>query len=389
MLEWLIMRILAIETSCDDTCIAIIEVFSKEKLQFKILSDIVSSQVEIHKKWGGVFPAMAKREHQKNLVVVLKEALEKAKLLQKLENPSKINRNKTLRKLLEREECLVKKLTKFLKNYKKPDIDLIAVTTGPGLEPCLWSGINFAKALAYYWNLSIIPVNHIEAHIFANFVGSDSKLFPAVCLVVSGGHTQLILMPKIGSYKILGETRDDAAGECFDKVARILGLGYPGGPIISQLAAELKPKTKNQKPKIILPRPMINHKDYDFSFSGLKTAVLYNFKTQSKKTQKSKRYIKEICKETQQAVIDVLLSKTKRAAKDLKAKTIILGGGVVANKELRKQFKKAFLKEGLRLFFPELKFSTDNAVMVGIAACFSIAKTKSWKEIEANANQRI
>jgi len=389
MLEWLIMRILAIETSCDDTCIAIIEVFSKEKLQFKILSDIVSSQVEIHKKWGGVFPAMAKREHQKNLVVVLKEALEKAKLLQKLENPSKINRNKTLRKLLEREECLVKKLTKFLKNYKKPDIDLIAVTTGPGLEPCLWSGINFAKALAYYWNLSIIPVNHIEAHIFANFVGSDSKLFPAVCLVVSGGHTQLILMPKIGSYKILGETRDDAAGECFDKVARILGLGYPGGPIISQLAAELKPKTKNQKPKIILPRPMINHKDYDFSFSGLKTAVLYNFKTQSKKTQKSKRYIKEICKETQQAVIDVLLSKTKRAAKDLKAKTIILGGGVVANKELRKQFKKAFLKEGLRLFFPELKFSTDNAVMVGVAACFSIAKTKSWKEIEANANQRI
>ena len=389
MLEWLIMRILAIETSCDDTCIAIIEVFSKEKLQFKILSDIVSSQVEIHKKWGGVFPAMAKREHQKNLVVVLKEALEKAKLLQKLENPLKINRNKTLRKLLEREECLTKKLTKFLKNYKKPNIDLIAVTTGPGLEPCLWSGINFAKALAYYWSLSIIPVNHIEAHIFANFVGSNSKLFPAICLVVSGGHTQLILMPKIGSYKILGETRDDAAGECFDKVARILGLGYPGGPIISQLAAELKPKTKNQKPKIILPRPMINHKDYDFSFSGLKTAVLYNFKTQSKKTQKSKRYIKEICKETQQAVIDVLLSKTKRAAKDLKAKTIILGGGVVANKELRKQFKKAFLKEGLKLFFPELKFSTDNAVMVGIAACFSIAKTRRWKEIEANANQRI
>jgi N6-L-threonylcarbamoyladenine synthase len=396
MLEWLIMRILAIETSCDDTCIAIIEVFSKEKPQFKILSDIVSSQVEIHKKWGGVFPAMAKREHQKNLVVVLKEALEKAKLLQKLENPLKINRNKTLRKLLEREECLAKKLTKFLKNYKKPDIDSIAVTIGPGLEPCLWSGINFAKALAYYWNLSIIPVNHIEAHIFANFVGSNSKLFPAVCLVVSGGHTQLILMQKIGSYKILGETRDDAAGECFDKVARILGLGYPGGPAIAAEAAKFKIKKQpygesqaTVKLKIKLPRPMINTKDYDFSFSGLKTAVLYNFKTQSKKTQKSKRYTKEICKETQQAVIDVLLSKTKRAAKDLKAKTIILGGGVVANKELRKQFKKAFLKESLRLFFPELKFSTDNAVMVGVAACFSIAKTKSWKEIEANANQRI
>jgi N6-L-threonylcarbamoyladenine synthase len=404
------MKILAIETSCDDTCIAIIEVFDKEKPQFKILSNIVSSQVEIHKKWGGVFPALAKREHQKNLVMVLKGALEKAKLLKKSKDSLKRNKAKMVRKLLEREEHLAQKLTGFLKSYKKPDIDLIAVTIGPGLEPCLWAGINFAKALTYYWNLSIIPVNHIEAHIFANFISSKSNIknqrfeitFPAISLVVSGGHTQLILIENLGRYKILGETRDDAAGECFDKVARILGLGYPGGPAIAENAQQWKYKTYPVKSfakgerlakrgfnRVKLPRPMINTKDFDFSFSGLKTAVLYNFKNQVKKNQKSQRYIKEICKETQQAIIDVLLYKTKRAAKSFKAETIILGGGVVANKELRSQFKKAFLKEGLRLFFPEPNFSTDNAVMVAVSAYFNLAKTKSWKEIEANANQHI
>jgi N6-L-threonylcarbamoyladenine synthase len=405
------MRILAIETSCDDTCIGIIEVFSKEKPQFKILSNIVSSQVEIHKKWGGVFPALAKREHQNNLVVVLKEALKKAKLLKKSKNPLKINKDKELRKLLEREEDLSQKLIKFLKNYEKPDIDLIAVTVGPGLEPCLWVGVNFAKALAYYWNLSIIPVNHIEAHIFANLIGLKSKipariakrsvvggqnpkfktLFPAICLVASGGHTQLILMRKIGFYKVLGETRDDAAGECFDKVARILGLGYPGGLVISQLGAKLKSNVKYQKSKIILPRPMINQKNYDFSFSGLKTAVLYNFKIQSKKTQKSKRYIKEICKETQQAIIDVLVSKTLRAAIEFKAKTVFLGGGVTANKELRRQLKAEIIKKipNTEYFIPDTKYCTDNAVMVGLVAYFNHSKTKGWKEIEANANQRI
>jgi N6-L-threonylcarbamoyladenine synthase len=253
------------------------------------------------------------------------------------------------------------------------------------LEPCLWSGINLAKALSFCWNLPIIPVNHIEAHVFSNWLeilNERKKVkFPAVCLVASGGHTLLFLTKAIGHYKILGETRDDAAGECFDKVARILGLGYPGGPIIER-KADGKIKTR-------LPRPMINTKDYDFSFSGLKTAVLYNFKKQSENNKKSEKYIRAICKETQQAIIDVLLNKTKKAAKYFGAKTIILGGGVISNKELRKQFKNAFLKEKIDLLLPGPKISTDNALMVAIAAYLHRFKKKSWKEIVANANLNI
>ena len=328
------MIILAIETSCDDTCIAIIRVSGKKSPRFKILSNIISSQTKIHKKYGGVYPSLAKREHQKNLPLVLEKALNKA---------------------------------------KKPKIDLIAVTVGPGLDPCLWTGINFAKTLTYYWNLPIVPVNHIESHILVNFI-DKLPTFPIICLVVSGGHTQLILMRDIGKYKILGETRDDAAGECFDKVARILGLGYPGGPAIAAEAA----KITNSKLQITnkLPRPMINQKNYDFSFSGLKTAVLYK--------HKDKKYVKEMCREVQQAIIDVLIKKTIKAAKDYKAKTIILGGGVSANKELRKQFKS---KWEHNLLVPLKEFSTDNAVMTGIAGHFG--KPKDWQKIKADANLRI
>jgi len=379
------MKILSIETSCDDTCVAIIDISGEKNPHFRILANIISSQVEIHKKWGGVYPTMAKREHQKNLVPVLTEALSKAKLLKKAKNNPDKRKIETVKKVLEREEPLYERLIKFLNLYKKPKIDALAVTVGPGLEPCLWSGINLAKALSFWWNLPIITVNHIEAHVFSNWIKIFNKRkkvkFPAVCLVASGGHTLLFLMKKVGSYKILGETRDDAAGECFDKVARILGLGYPGGPIIEE-KAEGKIKTR-------LPRPMINIKDYDFSFSGLKTAVLYNFKKQSENNKKSERYIRAICKETQQAIIDVLLNKTKRAAKYFGAKTIILGGGVISNKELRKQFKKAFFKEKLDLMFPEPRSSTDNAAMVAIAAYFHRFKKKSWKEVLANANLNI
>ncbi len=330
------MNILAIETSCDDTCVAVVEAKGRKRPRFKILANIVSSQVEVHKKWGGVYPSLAKREHQKNLLPVLEKALKKA---------------------------------------KNPKLNLIAVTNGPGLEPCLWIGVNFAKALSCYLDLPIVPVNHIEAHIVVNFVDKaqsskfKSQNFPAVCLVVSGGHTQLILMRDIGKYKILGETRDDAAGECFDKVARILGLGYPGGPAI---AAEAK--KYGGRASVNLPRPMINQKNYDFSFSGLKTAVLYKYK--------DKKYIKEMCKEVQQAIIDVLLKKTIKAAKDYKAKTIILGGGVCANNELRKQFKQKF-----NCLIPPKNLCTDNAVMTAIAGYFG--KPKDWQKIKADANLRI
>ncbi|MBM3257996.1 MAG: tRNA (adenosine(37)-N6)-threonylcarbamoyltransferase complex transferase subunit TsaD [Candidatus Nealsonbacteria bacterium] len=339
------MKILAIETSCDDTCSAVIEV--KQNKEFRILSNTVSSQVKLHAKYGGVFPSLAKREHQKNLPIIVKKALKEA---------------------------------------KNPKINLIAVTSGPGLEPCLWTGINFSKDLAKKTELPIVPVNHIEAHILANVI--DKKpVFPAVCLIVSGGHTQIILMKKIGKYKILGETRDDAAGECFDKTARILELGYPGGPIISEKAAE----SKNKKLQIILPRPMLHQKNYDFSFSGLKTAVLYDFKKRSKKERKSKQYIQEMSAEIQQTIIDVLIKKTLKTAKDYRVKSIILSGGVAANKELRKQFLTAINNQHSKIILslPDEKLCTDNAAMVAVAGYFNWQKKKNWKEIEANANLRI
>ena len=377
------MIILAIETSCDDTGVALVKASGKKKPRFKILSNIVSSQVKIHKKWGGVYPTLAKREHQKNLPLVLKRAFTKA---------------------------------------EGPKVDLIAITIGPGLEPCLWVGVNFAKAQIHIWLKPIIFVNHIEAHIYANFLdlgeeiknrasiyGSEGEeedkvlfacqkskiknIFPAVCLVVSGGHTQLILMIDFNNYKILGETRDDAAGECFDKVAKTLGLSYPGGPAIAEWARQWKFEIKNPKSKILLPRPMIYQKNYDFSFSGLKTAVLYHFKNQSLKIRRSKKYIQTMSKEVQQAIIDVLIYKTLKAAKDYGVKTIILGGGVAANEELRKQFKEKIEKEipNSQFFVPDAKFCTDNAVMVAITAYYHWLKEKGgdWKKLRAEANLKI
>ena len=286
------IKILGIDTSCDDTSIALVKI---QDTRYKILSNVVSSQVKLHAKYGGVFPSLAKREHQKNLPAVLNEALRFASLSQ-------------------------------------GEIDFVAVTSGPGLEPCLWQGINFAQEIAKKYKKPLIPVNHIEAHILANLIEGSPTSFnlPAIALVVSGGHTQLILIKKIGRYRLIGETRDDAAGECFDKAARILGLSYPGGPIIAAEAA--KYKIQNTSHKLQLPRPMMYTKDYDFSFSGLKTAVLYMVKQGN--------YDKiEMCREIQQSIIDVLIHKTIKAAKDFGVKSIILGGGVAANQELRNQFE--------------------------------------------------
>ncbi|OGZ70144.1 MAG: hypothetical protein A2904_02315 [Candidatus Staskawiczbacteria bacterium RIFCSPLOWO2_01_FULL_33_9] len=397
------MKILAIETSCDDTGISIIETPKNKMGGFKVLSNIVSSQIEIHKKYGGVFPAMAKREHQNNLIPTLEKSLKTAKLLKASKNQISDSQNNTLKEILSKESNLYGNLKKFLeKNEKpfdyaqgKPAIDLIAVTEGPGLEPCLWVGVNFAKALSFFWNITVVSVNHIEAHILVNYLENPKINLPAISLIVSGGHTQLILMNGIGKYKILGETRDDAAGECFDKAAKILGLGYPGGPEIARLAANYTLNAKRYPLK--LPRPMINTKDYDFSFSGLKTAVLYHHKKQSAKIQKSQEYIMQMCYEIQQAIIDVLLKKTVKAVKDYpstslragKIKTIILGGGVSANKELRKQFEEKAIKENFNIIFPEKHLSTDNALMIAITAYFHKNKKASWKNLEANANLRI
>ena len=366
------MKILAIETSCDDTGIAILKITNPkaQSPNFNVLANVVASQVELGKKYGGVYPMMAKRAHEKNLQPTLETALKTAKT--NLEN-----------------------------------IDLIAVTNGPGLEPCLWTGVNFAKNLAEKYNIPLVPANHIEGHILVNFVNGNSKfkirnlkkLFPAVALVVSGGHTQIILVKKIGNYEVLGETRDDAAGECFDKCAKILGLGYPGGPIIAELAERVRPsKVLEGRTLQQLPRPMIHTKDYDFSFSGLKTAVLYAWQKQKESgkffhsSEKTHQLQIEFSAEIQQAIIDVLIKKTIKAVKDYKAKTLILGGGVSANCELRSQFKSEIRnsKSEINFLAPPAHLSTDNGLMIAIAGFYNKKSARlDLSQLCANGNLRI
>jgi N6-L-threonylcarbamoyladenine synthase len=395
------MKILGIETSCDETALCVLEGAQKSNfLKFKILGEKISSQVKVHEKFGGVFPNLAKREHQKNLVPLLKITLKKAGLLKKEKKVKKElikEKIKGLREILTREPLLLRNLEKFLLEYQKPKIDYLALTVGPGLEPCLWIGINFAKALAFFWNLEIIPVNHLEAHFVSGFFKIFNQspplkitdFFPTLGLIASGGHTQLILAKKIGSYKILGETRDDAAGECFDKTARILNLGFPGGPQLEKFAKKLK---NSGEFKIKLPRPMIQNKSFDFSFSGLKTAVLYHWLKQPKEIKESLEYKSALAKEIQQAVIEVLVKKTLRAAKIFPVKSIIVAGGVSANQELRKSFiqEAKKLKEKIKILFPPKKLSTDNAIMVSLLGFLKKnQRIKDFNKIKALANLKI
>lgn len=384
------MIILAIETSCDETAISVLRVSKKNGVaSFEVLSNIVLSQIKIHEKYGGVFPALAKREHQKALVPVLKEALAKARMLEKVAAPrllkTKISKLKTL---LEREPELLKKILAELPKIKIPDIDAIAVTYGPGLEPALWVGINFAKALSALWKLPLIPINHMEGHIFAAFIKNGKEnsrfeilnsKFPMLALLVSGGHTELVLIKKWGQYKKIGETRDDAAGEAFDKVARMLGLPYPGGPQISKIGKAGKAKVYP------LPRPMINSKDFDFSFSGLKTAVLYTIKNIGKLNKQTKA---DLAREFEEAVSEVLVKKTLSAAKKYGVNAILLGGGVAANERLRNDLL-AGVKSSLpntELLLPGGSAVTDNALMIAVAAYFNKNKKVSAGKIKACGN---
>ena len=405
------MIILSIETSCDETSIAIIK--GKGGLKnpsFEILSNVVLSQIKLHANWGGVVPMMAKREHSKNLIAILEKSLRKSSfLISKSEFLiSKQIQNSKLRiinKILEREPELLERFLKFIPIIKPPKIDAIAVTVGPGLEPALWVGINFAKALAFVWNKPIVAVNHMEGHIVASRLtttsykvkSGKSKVveFPAIALLVSGGHTELVLIKKWGDYKIIGQTRDDAAGECFDKTARMLELPYPGGPQISKQAEIFKkyPLTfrmggwarremEKEAFNIKLPRPMIDSKDYDFSFSGLKTATLYMLRDMKERHINIGDFTPMICNEIQQAIIDVLIAKTMKASKEFGAKSIILGGGVAANKELRAQINKAvgmsrrdldIRGQTTALYLPSAKLTTDNAAMIGAAGYLRVA----------------
>jgi N6-L-threonylcarbamoyladenine synthase len=401
--------ILAIETSCDETAICIAQT---NKNDFKILSNVVSSQIKIHAPFGGVVPSLAKREHQKNLIPLLNLALKEAKLI-KIRNPkSEIRKNtqvlnhktETLNIILDHDDILLKKTIPFLKKTSRPNIDLIAVTYGPGLAPALWPGINLARALSFYWNIPLAPINHLEAHILANWLSPINKpKLPAVCSVISGGHTLIVLMKKIGQYKIIGETRDDAAGECFDKSARLLGLGYPGGPAISQQAETWKHqilitnnqsnlKSEIQNTLFKLPRPMINTKDFDFSFSGLKTAVLYLVQDLKKQSKNIKKLTPALCYEIQEAINETLVKKTMAAAKKYKTKSIILGGGVIANQALKEKFIQNIKRELSKTNFlaPERKFTTDNAAMIAIVAHLNKKiKKVNWKNLQANANLKF
>ncbi|OHB16961.1 MAG: tRNA (adenosine(37)-N6)-threonylcarbamoyltransferase complex transferase subunit TsaD [Parcubacteria group bacterium RIFCSPLOWO2_01_FULL_40_65] len=321
------MKILGIETSCDETSVAVLEVKNNK---IKILSNIVSSQVKIHAPFGGIVPGLAAREHEKNLAPVFKKALKEAEL-------------------------------------KMEEIDLISVTIGPGLEIALWKGINLAKSVAQEFKKSLIAANHLEGHIYSNFLNSNKIKFPALNLIVSGGHTQLVLMTGHGEFKIIGETQDDAAGEAFDKVARMIKLGYPGGPAISKIAE------KGDSKKFNLPRPMLNQKNYNFSFSGLKTAVLYLLKDLGEISKKTKA---DISASFQQAVIDVLVQKTIKAAKEYRVKSILLSGGVSANKLLRKTLQKEAKK--LKLFYsqPNLQYTGDNAAMMAMVGYYKFKYKK-------------
>lgn len=382
------MNILGIDTSCDDTSIALVKQYGDQNdPDFDIISNAISSQIKIHKKWGGVFPALAKREHQKNLVVVLKKCLQTPKYLKTNKQKTQVLDINKIKEILQREPGLADKLINFLNHYQKPDIDLIAVTVGPGLEPCLWTGINFAKALAFVWDIPLIPVNHIEGHMLS-ILNTDKKIiFPTISLVASGGHTQIVLMEKHEKYQILGKTRDDAAGECFDKIARILGLPYPGGPEVEKLAKKFD--IKNEKFNIKLPRPMLNTNDFDFSFSGLKTAVLYDYKKRKPTERKSKNYIKEMCWHAQNAIFDVLAKKTINATKQYNAKTIILGGGVSASQSLKDFLNAKINKEltGVNFIIPTKELSTDNGAMIAITSFFH--KDKIYKPDNFIANSKI
>lgn len=421
------MRILAIETSCDETAIAIIETVGKTKTpSIRVLANKISSQVKIHAPYGGVVPNLAKREHQKNIIPILLQALNDAGMLKKdlrITN-YELRKKKKIEKILEREQELLQIFKKEIIHISKPSIDAIAVTIGPGLEPALWVGINFAKALAYVWNMPIIPVNHMEGHIFSALLKKSGKdnfqifppsiqkkikirdgeanfQFPMLALLVSGGHTEIVLVRNFGKYKILGETLDDAAGEAFDKVARLLGLPYPGGP---QLAAFTEMKTRNPKhetrnkfqilnlkSKIKLPRSMINSNNFNFSFSGLKTAVLYLIRDlETKYGIEIMRPL--IAKEFQNAVVDVLTSKTIRAAKQYKTKSILLGGGVAANNLLRAELAQKIKKELPNTSFNVslLSLTGDNALMIAVAAFFKNKKAmKHVSSLKAEGQLRL
>lgn len=403
------MKILSIETSADETAISIVEAIDDfPDATYEILGNALHSQVALHTQYGGIFPMMAKREHAKAIVPLLQNALEEADLLSSarfhLEQPpltqsARLDLEQAqlekLHELLIREEGLADTLISFLGHYELPQIDLIAVTSGPGLEPALWVGINFAKALGVITHAPVVPINHMEGHILASVfdVVEDDKLaqvsFPALSLLISGGHTELILMHSWTKFEKIGQTKDDAVGEAFDKVARMLGLPYPGGP---EIGARAKLAREQNLPpfKEILPRPMLHSGDLDFSFSGLKTAVRYAIDG-SELTENDKN---ALSRDFEDAVTEVLLKKTQNALTQHGALTLIVGGGVSASSYIREVFQTELLRShpDVEVYFPQPKLSTDNSIMIALAghAHLDSARTAgSVALIKADGNRSL
>lgn len=326
------MRILAIESSCDETAMAIL---SGHNGDFHLEKSIITSQIEIHKKYGGVVPEVASRQHLQNIFPLLDNILGKNKL---------------------------------------DKIDYIAVTSGPGLVSSLLLGVTVAKSLAFTTKKPLIAINHIEGHIYSNWLSneflrkSNNNLFPVLSLVVSGGHTELAIMKGHGDYELIGQTLDDAVGEAFDKVAKLMNLDYPGGPIVSRLSE------MGDKEAFDLPRPMMNSKDYNFSFAGIKTAVLYSLEKLKKVNQKD---VANLCASFQSSVVEVITKKTIKAAQEYRVNAILLSGGVSANNALKNELAKESKKINKKFFYPELKYTGDNAAMIATAAYYNLSNNKA------------
>ncbi len=292
--------------------------------------------------------------------------------------------------LLARESTLYDQLETFLSNTEKPDVDAIAVTSGPGLEPALWVGINFAQALGEVWNLPVYPINHMEGHIVSPLfeIGKTKNIaFPALSLLISGGHTELVLMKNWLQYEVIGQTKDDAVGEAFDKVARMLALPYPGGPEISKLAEQISAEDAAAL-GVKFPRPMLHSPDFNFSFSGLKTAVLYFIKKQEAIAPMTPALKAAIARDFEDSVVDVLIGKTRKALEQHTVKTLILGGGVIANKKIRSAFETLATEfSDVTLLLPPMQLTTDNAVMIAVACYFNMLMDKKpQKGIIAQGN---
>lgn len=313
------ITLLAIESSCDETAAAVVR-NGKE-----VLSNVISSQIELHKLYGGVVPEIASRKHIENINQVIDEAMEESGL-----------------------------------SYD--DIDAIAVTYGPGLVGALLVGVAQAKALSYALNKPLVGVNHIEGHISANYIENKDLKPPFLAMVISGGHTHLVMVEDYGKYSIIGKTRDDAAGETFDKVARAIGLGYPGGPKIDKLAMQGNSKA------IEFPRAHIEGAPFDFSFSGVKSAVLNYINVAKMKDEKI--CVEDIAASFQESVVDVIVSHTIMAAKKYNVKSVALAGGVAANSGIREGMRKACDENGINLYYPSIGLCTDNAAMIGAAGYY-------------------